>query len=43
MTNKLMISPHISFPRKEMGYHFTVYTEGKKGSALPTKIILPQH
>lgn len=30
MTNKLMISPHISFPRKEMVYHFTVYPEGKK-------------
>ena len=26
-----------------MVYHFTVYLAGKKGSALPTKIILPQH
>lgn len=38
-----MISLHISFPRKEMVYHFTVYPAGIKVSALPTKIMLPQH
>lgn len=30
MTNKLIISLHISFPRKQMAYHFTVYPAEKK-------------
>lgn len=43
MTNKPMICSHISFPRKEMVYCFTVYPAGKKGSALSVRIALPQY